>query len=126
MENHKPKTLEDFPKFAVTAVRRGATSEDGYTWCEVEGASDPILESSFNQIIGGHGPLWFWLLFGERGCLCPMLKSFDKKASTAILTCQAKEEPRVVGLALAYLSSHWHCPATDQTLPVLRCTNAIG
>lgn len=107
MEHHKPKTLEDFPKFVVTAVHRGATSENGYTWFEVEGDFDPILESSFNQIIGGHGPLWFWLLFGERGCLCPMLKSFDKKTSTAILTCQEKEEPKVVGLALAYLSSYW-------------------
>jgi len=107
MESPKSKTLEDFPKFIVTAVRRGATSEDGYTWFELEGAFDPILERSFDQIIAGRGPRWFWLLFGERGCLCPMLKSFDKEANTAILTCQEKEEPRVVGSELAYLSPYW-------------------
>jgi hypothetical protein len=36
-----------------------------------------------------------------------MLKSFDKETGTAILTCQEKEEPRVVGLELAYLSPYW-------------------
>jgi hypothetical protein len=107
MEIPKPKTVEDFPKFVVTAVRRGAASERGYTWFELEGAYDRNLESRFDQIIAGAGPLWFWLLFNERGCLCPMLKSFDKEANTAILTCQEKEKPRVDGLALAYLSSYW-------------------
>jgi|SRR5271157_5653219 len=107
MEIPKPKTLEDFPKFIVTTLRRGATSEDGYQQFELEGGFDPILEGSFNQIIQGTGPSWFWLLFGERGCLCLTLKSFDKETRTAILTCQEIEEPRVVGLELAYLSSYW-------------------
>ncbi len=107
MENRKPKTLEDLPKFVVTAVRRGAASEDGYTSFELEGNFGSILQVRFNQIIDGQGPRWFWLLFGERGCLCPSLKSFDKEANTAILTCKRREEPRVVGLALTYLSSYW-------------------
>src|ERR1700685_2419558 len=107
MEIHKRKTLEDFPKFVVTEVRRGATSEAGYTSFELEGSFDRILPSSFDHVIEGTGPRWFWLLFGERGYLCPMLKFFDKETRTAILTCQEKEEPRVVGLELAYLSSYW-------------------
>jgi hypothetical protein len=107
MEIHKPKTLEDLPKFVATTVCRGTTSEDGYTSFELEGSFDRILESTFDKIIADAIPRWFWLLFGERGCLCPMLKSFDREASTAILTCQEKEEPRVVGLELAYLSPYW-------------------
>jgi hypothetical protein len=107
METHKRKTLEDFPKFVVTEVRRGATSEAGYTSFQLEGSFDRILPSSFDHVIDGTGPRWFWLLFGERGCLCPMLESFDKETRSAILTCQEREEPRVVGLELAYLSSYW-------------------
>jgi len=108
MEIVKPKTLEDFPKFVVTTVRRGAPSEAGYTWFELEGAFDRIPGSSFDHTIEGTGTRWFWLLFGERRYLCPMLKSFDKETKTAILICQEKEEPRVVGLELAYLSSYWN------------------
>lgn len=107
MEITKPKTLEDFPKFVATAVRRGATSEDGYHWFELEGGFDPILEGSFDQIIEDKVPRWFWLLFGDHGCLCPTLKSFDRETRTAILACQEKEEPRGVGLELAYLSPYW-------------------
>ena len=107
MENSKPKTLGDFPKFVVTTVRSGAKSEAGYTSFELEGVFDRALERRFEKIIEGTGPRWFWLLFGERGCLCPMLTSLDKVTNTAILTCQEKEEPRVVGLSLAYLSSYW-------------------
>jgi hypothetical protein len=107
MEVTKPKTLQDFPKLVVTVVRRGAASDDGYTWFELESTFDPILESKFDEIIEDIGPRWFWLLFGERGCLCPMLKSFDKKAHSAVLTCQEKVEPKVVGLELTYLSSYW-------------------
>lgn len=36
-----------------------------------------------------------------------MLKSFDKQTRTAILTCDEKEEPKILGLELAYLSSYW-------------------
>lgn len=107
MEIPKLKTLEDFPKFVVTALHRGTTSEDGYTSFELEGSFDRILDGTFDKIIADTIPRWFWLLFGERGYLCPMLKSFDKEASTAILICQEKEEPRVVGLELAYLSPYW-------------------
>jgi hypothetical protein len=107
MEIHKRKTLEDLPKFVATAVRRGGPSEAGYTWFEIDGRFDRTPPSSFDHIIEGRGPRWFWLLFGERGSLCPMLKSFDKETRTAILTCQEKEEPRVIGLELAYLSCYW-------------------
>jgi hypothetical protein len=107
MENSKPKTLEDFPKFVVTAVRRVAMPEDGYYRFEIEGGFDPILESSFNKIMEEKAPSWFWLLFGDRECLCPMLKSFDREARTAILVCQEKEVLRGVGLELAYLSPYW-------------------
>lgn len=61
MEIRKPKTLEDLPKFVVTAVRRGPTAENGYTHFEVDGRLDYTIEST--------GPQWFWLLFGKRGCL---------------------------------------------------------
>src|ERR1700677_1621990 len=107
MKISKPKTLEDFPRFVVTAVRRGVTSEDGYHRFELEGEFDPILEGSFDQIIEEQAPSWFWLLFGCRGCLSPTLKSFDKETRTAVLACQEKEEPREVGLELAYLSPYW-------------------
>ncbi|MFZ0481066.1 MAG: hypothetical protein WAL71_18145 [Terriglobales bacterium] len=107
MEIRKRKTLEDFPKFIVTEVRHGATSETGYTSFELEGSFDRTPPSSFEHIVEGRGPRWFCLLFGDRGRLYPMLKSFDKEIGTAILTCEEKEEPRVVGLELAYLSSYW-------------------
>jgi len=42
MEIHKRKTLEDFPKFVVTGVRPGATSEAGYISFELEGGFDGI------------------------------------------------------------------------------------
>lgn len=107
MEISKSKTLEDFPKFVVTAVRPGATSDGGYQWFEIEGRFDPILDGPFDHIVKGTVPQWFWLLFRDRGSLCPMLKSFDKETRTAILTCQEKEEPKVLGLELAYLSPYW-------------------
>ncbi len=106
MDISKPKTLEEFPKFVVTAVRPGAWSEDGYRWFELEGGFDASLEDKFNQIIGDKVARWFWLLFGTHGCLCPTLRSFDKKSKIAILTCQEKEEP-TVGLESAYLSPYW-------------------
>jgi hypothetical protein len=37
MEIRKPKTLEEFPKFEVTALRRGPTAKEGYTHFELEG-----------------------------------------------------------------------------------------
>jgi hypothetical protein len=107
MADLKPKTLEDLPKFVVTAVREGETSDDGYRLFEIEGTFDPVLESSFTQIAKGTGALWFWLLHGDRGYLSPMLKSFDKLAGTAVLVCYEKDEPRVLGLELAYLNPYW-------------------
>jgi hypothetical protein len=107
IETPKPKALEDFPKFVVTAVRPVATPEGGYSEFEIEGRFDAILEDRFDQIVEGAGPRWFWLLFGERGCLTPMLKSFDKQTRTAILTCHEKAQPKVIGLELAYLSPYW-------------------
>jgi hypothetical protein len=96
---HKAKTLEDFPKFIVSAVRRGKTSADGYTRFELDG--------KFDRIIADIDPHWFWLLFGENNCLCATLQSLDKQTLAANLTCDVKDEPRVAGETLAYLSSYW-------------------
>lgn len=99
MEIHKPKTLEDFPKFVVSAVRRGPTAEEGYTHFELEGSFDRTIES--------RGPQWFWLLFGKRGCPCASVQSLNKETKAAILTFEATDEPDIVGLTLAYLSPYW-------------------
>jgi hypothetical protein len=99
MEIRKPKTLEDFPKFAATAVRRGPTAEAGYTHFELEGSFDRTIEST--------GPQWFWLLFGKRGCLCASVQSFKKETRAAILTFEATDEPDIVGHTLAYLGPYW-------------------
>ena len=99
MDSRKLKTLEDFPKFIVTGVRRGATSDTGYTRFELDGSFDRVVE----QI----DPHWFWLLFGETECLCAGLKSLDSETKAAILTCDEKSEPKIVGQALAYLSPYW-------------------
>jgi hypothetical protein len=95
----KTKTIEDFPKFLVSAVRRIGTSEDGYTRFEIDGKFDRVIENI--------DPHWFWLLFGQRGSLCASLKSLVKDTKEAILTCDLREEPEVLGLKLAYLSPYW-------------------
>jgi len=95
----KPKTLKDFPKFRVSAVRRGKTSPEGYTSFQLEG--------KFDQIIEKIDPHWFWLLIGERDCLCTTLVSLDKHTQGAILTCTRVDEPEVEGQSLPYLSSYW-------------------
>ena len=99
MPVHKPKKLTDFPQFIVSAVRRGKTSAVGYTRFELDG--------KFDCIIADIDPQWFWLLFSENNCLCATLQSLDKETLKAILTCDAKDEPRVVGESLAYLSPRW-------------------
>jgi hypothetical protein len=99
MEASSPKNLGDFPKFVATALRRGPTANEGYAFFEVEGRFDRIVETN--------GPQWFWLLFGRRGCLCASLQSIDKETRTAVLTFEAREEPDIVGQALAYLSPRW-------------------
>jgi hypothetical protein len=96
---HKPKTLEDFPHFIVHALRRGKTSAAGYTKFELEG--------KFNRIIEGIDPHWFWLLFGENQSLCATLQSLNDETGTAILTCDLRDEPTVVGQKLTYLSPSW-------------------
>jgi hypothetical protein len=96
---HKPKTLEDFPKFSVDAVRRGKTSARGYTTFELEG--------KFDRIIAEIDPDWFWLLYDKRNCLCATLRAFDAETLAATLTCDEHDEPRVVGQPLAYLSPYW-------------------
>lgn len=99
METRKPKALEDFSRFMVGGVRRGTTSDTGYTRFELEGDFDLIPEHI--------DPDWFWLLFGERGCLCASLKSLDEETGTATLTCDEKDEPKIVGQSLIYLSPYW-------------------
>src|ERR1035441_7945129 len=106
METAKPKTLGDFPQFVINDVRPGVTSDDGYQLFEIEASFDPILERRFDEMMEGVGVQWFWLLFSERSCLTPMLKSFDKQTKTVILSCYEKEEPRIIGLTLPYLSPY--------------------
>lgn len=101
METSSPKTLEDFPQFVVTALRRGPKSDRGYTFFELEGHFDRQID------IRPDGPQWFYLLFGTRGCLCTSVQSLDKETKAAALTFEATEEPDIVGHTLAYLSSYW-------------------
>jgi hypothetical protein len=99
MPTHKPKTLEDFPQFVVSAVRPGKSSYAGFTRFELDG--------EFDRIIHNFDPNWFWLLIGENDCLCTSLQTLDHETWTATLTCDVTDEPKVVGETLAYLSPHW-------------------
>ena len=99
MESRKPKRLEDLPKLIVTGVRRGATSDTGYTRFEIEG--------SFDRAVDQINPHWFWLLFGEAQCLCATLESLDPETNDAIVTCDEQSEPTVLGQGLVYLSPYW-------------------
>jgi hypothetical protein len=99
MPIHKPKTLEDFPQFIVSAVRRSETSAAGYERFELDG--------KFDRIIEGVDPHWFWLLFGEKDCLCVTMQTMDKESRAAVLTCDEGDEPKVAGRSLAYLSPYW-------------------
>jgi len=101
LETSPRKTIEDFPKFFVTGLRRGPTAAEGYTHFEIDGYFDrPIA-------IEPTGPQWFWLLFGKRECLCAGVQSFNKETKAAALYFDAREEPQIVGSALAYLSPYW-------------------
>jgi len=95
----KLTTLEDFPKFVVSASHRGPTSDTGYTTFEFDG--------NFDRIIENIDPHWFWLLFGEQDYICASLKSTAKETGVATLTCDARDEPKIVGQTLAYLSPYW-------------------
>lgn len=99
MEARKPKTLEDLPTFKVAAVRRGKTSDAGYTRFELDGR--------FDRVIDRIDPHWFWLLFGHQDCICATLESLDKATNGAILSCAERDEPKVDGQTLFYLSPHW-------------------
>ena len=101
MEIRKPKTLEDFPKFEVTALRRGPTAKEGYTHFELEGRLDCTIE------IESTGLQWFWLLFGKGGYLCASVQSRNRETNSAVLTFEATDEPDIVGHTLAYLSPYW-------------------
>lgn len=98
MEIRKRKTLRDFPKFTVIAIRRGMTSAEGYISFELDGSFDDCIEID---------PHWFWLVFGEGDYLCAVPKSLDQETKAATLTFEATEEPKIVGQALAYLSPYW-------------------
>jgi len=101
MTNRKPKTLDDFPSFTVTHVRRGETSPTGYTEFGVEGTFE-----RFSQIKGIECT-WFWLLIGENDCLCAQIKSLDKDTGAAVVTCDRQEMPDILGEKLFYLSPYW-------------------
>ena len=100
MKASSPKTLEDFPKFVVTALRRGTTAREGYTFFEIEGRFDQQIN------ITPDGPQWFWLIFGKRGCLCASVQSLNSETKAGVLAFEATEEPDVVGHSLAYLSPY--------------------
>jgi hypothetical protein len=95
---HKTKTLEDFPKFLVAAVRRFSRSDLGYIQFEIDGTFDHSIQKVES---------WFWLLSAEGRYLCASLQSLDEETRTATLTCELKEEPTIAGETLAFLSSYW-------------------
>lgn len=96
----KPKALTDFVSFTVASVRRGPTSEAGYTTFELDGR--------FSQIIDFDSD-WFWLLVGEKNCITVRLNSLDKQSGTATVVATEKESemPDVLGKTLFYLSLYW-------------------
>jgi hypothetical protein len=96
--DYKPKTLNEFPQFVVAAVRRGGTGSSGYTRFELVGRFDRLIEENEGN--------WFFLLFGGES-ICATLKSLDRETKAATLTCDEKDEPKVVGQTLAYLDTYW-------------------
>jgi len=91
---HKPKKLEDLPQFAVAAVRH-------------IGLNRFELDGKFNHVVERADSYWFWLLVGKRDCLCVTLETLDNQSQTAMLSCDSDDEPGVVGMSLACLSSYW-------------------
>jgi hypothetical protein len=122
----KRKTLQDFPQFVVSGVRRGPTSDTGYIRFELDGKFDRVIDD-----INQH---WFWLLFDDNDCLSATLKSLDKASQVAILTCDEREEPKVIGKTLAYLSPYWQAynvwmvldPAWGWTRKQFQGTDAVA
>ena len=101
MKAKKPKTLNEFPYFAVASVRRGETSPMGYTEFEVEGTFERFNEIKRTECT------WFWLLIGEHDCLCAQIRSLDKDTGAAVVTCDREKMPDIVGEKLFYLSPYW-------------------
>jgi hypothetical protein len=99
MNKRKPKTLEDFPRFKVLAVRRGETSAKGDSEFEIDGRLDGSVEN-----IDQH---WFWLLIRDNDCVCANLKSLDRETKIATVTCDEVGKPIVAGQTLFYLSPYW-------------------
>ena len=99
MDGRKPKTLDDFPQFITTAVRRGETSATGYTKFELCG--------HFDQAVTNIDQHWFWLLFGVNDCLTATLQSLNAETNAAVLFTHELKEPEVIGLKLFYLSPCW-------------------
>jgi len=64
------------------------------------------LVGRFDSSIEDLDPHWFWLLFGKND-LCATMQSLDRETQTAVLTCDVKDEPKVAGESLAYLSPRW-------------------
>jgi hypothetical protein len=98
-EIRKPKTLGDFPKFLVNAVRPYGTNDGGYTRFELDG--------NFDRVIENISPNWFWVLSNAKESYCAGLKSLDAETKAATLTIDVKNEPKIVGQKLFYLSSYW-------------------
>jgi hypothetical protein len=99
VEIRKPKSLGDFPKFLVTAVRECGTDDGGYTRFELDG--------NFDVVIKNISPSWFWLLSDGKESFCACLKWLDQETKAATLTIDVKNEPKIVGQKLSYLSSYW-------------------
>ncbi len=95
----KRKTLAEFPRFTVASLRKQPPNAEGYTDFEIEGKFDRIIQRS--------AVTWFWLLFGERECLCVQWKSQDDATLAAVLVGCQKDVPEVVGETLYYLSPYW-------------------
>jgi hypothetical protein len=93
------KSLEDQPQFTVIDIRRGATSDSGYTHFEIDGTFDRITETMETH--------WFWLLYGERECICASVNTLDKASRKASLTFEDESEPQIKGQRLAFLSPYW-------------------
>jgi len=96
--DHKPKTLKDFPQFIVATIHHCGTGSDGYARVELDGKFDRLIDESEGN--------WFFLLTDSES-ICATLKSLDKETKTATLTCDEKDEPKIAGKALAYLNRFW-------------------
>jgi hypothetical protein len=99
IEIRKPKTLGDFPKFLVNAVRGYGTDDGGSMRFEIDG--------NFDRAIENISPNWFWLLSDDKESFCVGVKSIDEETKAATFTIDVKNEPKIVGQKLSYLSSYW-------------------